>query len=264
MIPLRLPSRLWPLAALTLVGIFAALLPAEWMRAFDWVGYAVCHRIPERSFFIAARQLPVCARDTGMFVGSLLGAAWLAIALPRRAGMYPSRPYVFLFAAFFAAWAIDGFNSYLLLLRGAPLIYMPQNWLRLTTGAFMGVTLAVFAAALYNQGFWRDAEPSPTVDGPQTMAGLVGCALVTIAATLWGPSALLGPLAAFSALGVVLLLTLVNAMALAMVRSRHGTLQTLRELVPYVVVGAILAIAELAAIASLRAWAMPGAIGALP
>lgn len=31
-----------------------------------------CHQIPERSFFIANRQFPLCARCTGMLTGMLL------------------------------------------------------------------------------------------------------------------------------------------------------------------------------------------------
>jgi uncharacterized membrane protein len=42
------------------------------------VGSVLCHQRPERSFHIAAAQLPVCARCTGLYVGGALGAlAWL-------------------------------------------------------------------------------------------------------------------------------------------------------------------------------------------
>lgn len=257
-------KRVWPIVALAVFCLITATLPAEWLRAFDWIGYAVCHRIPERSFFLAGHQLPVCARDTGMFIGALTGAAWLAVALPHRAALYPSGRWFIFFALCFAAWAFDGFNSYMLLLRGDVLFYMPQNWLRLTTGAFMGVTLSTFAAALFNQGFWRDAAQEPTVGNMRTLGGLIACAMLTIAAALWAPAAFLGPLAALSAAGVIALLALVNAMTLAMIRKRHGTFQYLRELAPYFVVGALLAIAELSAISTLRSWVLPAAIGSAP
>lgn len=257
-------AKWWPLLAIAALSLFAAALPAEWLRAFDWIGYAVCHRIPERSFFLAGHQLPVCARDTGMFVGALTGAAWLAVALPHRAALYPSGRWFLFFALCFAAWGFDGFNSYMLLLRDDVLFYMPQNWLRLTTGAFMGVTLSTFAAALFNQGFWRDSVQEPTVANLRTLGGLITCAALTIAAVLWAPPALLGPLAALSAAGVVGLLTLVNAMTLAMIRKRHGTFEHVRELAPYFVIGALLAIAELSAISALRSWALPAAIGTAP
>jgi uncharacterized membrane protein len=32
----------------------------------------ICHQIPERSFFIFGYQMPLCARCTGIFLGSIL------------------------------------------------------------------------------------------------------------------------------------------------------------------------------------------------
>jgi uncharacterized membrane protein len=59
------------------------------------VGGVVCHQIPERSFFIDAHQLPVCARCTGLYLSGAAGLigflgvkaarAWRSIPLePRR------------------------------------------------------------------------------------------------------------------------------------------------------------------------------------
>lgn len=33
----------------------------------------VCHQLPDRSFFLAGRQLPVCARCTGLYLGVAAG-----------------------------------------------------------------------------------------------------------------------------------------------------------------------------------------------
>jgi uncharacterized membrane protein len=46
------------------------------------VGTVVCHQIPERSFHLLGRQLPVCARCAGIYIGSALTA--LAVAFGRR------------------------------------------------------------------------------------------------------------------------------------------------------------------------------------
>ncbi len=256
--------RLWSVGALLFFILITAFLPPNALRAFDWIGYAVCHRIPERSFFIAGRQMPVCARDTGMFTGVLLGSIWLAISLRRRAAYYPSGRWFLIFAAFFAAWGFDGFNSYMLLLRGDIFIYEPQNWLRLTTGALMGITLSAFAAALFNQGLWKDAVDEPTVHSWREMLGLITCAALTIGLVLWHPDWLLNPLAATSAAGVVLMLMLVNAILILMMRNKHGQLQRLQEFAPYAALGIVLAVAELSAVAALRAWALPIAIGSAP
>jgi len=49
------------------------------------VGSVVCHQIPERSFYWAGHQLPVCARCTGLYVSGTVGLiAWLAVKTARR------------------------------------------------------------------------------------------------------------------------------------------------------------------------------------
>ena len=48
------------------------------------IGSVICHQIPERSFFWEGRQLPVCARCTGLYVSGVLGLlAWFAIKTAR-------------------------------------------------------------------------------------------------------------------------------------------------------------------------------------
>lgn len=42
------------------------------------VGGIICHQLPERSFFLGGRQLPVCARCSGLYLGVAAGLlAWL-------------------------------------------------------------------------------------------------------------------------------------------------------------------------------------------
>ena len=36
----------------------------------------LCHRIPERSFFIKGHQFPVCARCTGFYTGLIVFLIW--------------------------------------------------------------------------------------------------------------------------------------------------------------------------------------------
>ena len=48
------------------------------------VGSVICHQLPERSFFIDGRQLPVCARCTGLYLSGAAGlAAWWTVKLLR-------------------------------------------------------------------------------------------------------------------------------------------------------------------------------------
>lgn len=41
------------------------------------MGSVICHQLPARSFFLAGRQFPVCARCSGLYAGVVLGVmAW--------------------------------------------------------------------------------------------------------------------------------------------------------------------------------------------
>jgi len=47
-------------------------------------GSVICHQLPDRSFFLDGRQLPVCARCTGLYLSGAVGlAGWLAVKLIR-------------------------------------------------------------------------------------------------------------------------------------------------------------------------------------
>lgn len=48
------------------------------------IGGVVCHQKPERSFFWAGQQFPVCARCTGLYVSAAVGvAAWFVVKAAR-------------------------------------------------------------------------------------------------------------------------------------------------------------------------------------
>ncbi|MCC7177160.1 MAG: DUF2085 domain-containing protein [Acidobacteria bacterium] len=48
------------------------------------VGSLICHQQPERSFYLAGAQLPVCARCEGLYLGAALGVlAWAAYGRSR-------------------------------------------------------------------------------------------------------------------------------------------------------------------------------------
>jgi uncharacterized membrane protein len=122
-------------AALPLGSAAAAAAGSAWSRALALVVYAagasVCHQLSERSFFLWAVQMPVCARCTGVYVG----AALAALAGCVRPMPVPAQRYARLMLVAASVPAI------------LSLVYewtsgdVPANWIRGMTGMLLGAAV---------------------------------------------------------------------------------------------------------------------------
>ena len=146
--------------------------PTGLLDKADRAAYAVCHRIPERSFAVAGRQLPLCARCSGTYLGALAALLTLSASGRRRAGRFPTRPYLLVLGLFLAAWAGDGFNSFLTLL-GLPHLYEPANPLRLVTGALAGHCAGSILLPALNVTFWREPADRRSIERPSHLLWLL-------------------------------------------------------------------------------------------
>ena len=213
-----------------LVVSFFVLMPTTWpLGKLDAVAYAVCHRIPERSIFIGGQQLPLCARCSGTFLGVLIALASLTVSGRARASRLPPPRVLIVLASFILAWAIDGFNSYLTLFPGAPHLYEPQNWLRLTTGMLNGLALGILVFSILHSSLWRISRPQPVIAGLRELARLVIPAALVVVLILTEDQHLLYPLAIASTLGVVAMLTSVNTVIVLVTSQRENSVHNWRD-----------------------------------
>src|SRR5260370_17374651 len=105
-----------------------------------------------------------------MYVGGVVGVGCQGFISRRRGGMPPMRVIVPL-ALLGLAFAIDGTNSYLYLMKTIspgrldfiPTLYIPNNTLRLLTGSGAGLAIAVAIFPSFNQTLWRDWDPHPAL-----------------------------------------------------------------------------------------------------
>jgi uncharacterized membrane protein len=97
----------------------------------DFTKY-ICHRIPERSFFIKGHQFPVCARCTGFYTGLALFLVY-NFFYPID---YSLSLFIFSIILMIPA-AIDGFSQ-LFKMRES------NNTLRFLTGLLGGIGLIIF------------------------------------------------------------------------------------------------------------------------
>ncbi|HSN74483.1 MAG TPA: DUF2085 domain-containing protein [Anaerolineae bacterium] len=239
---------------LAVIAAIWFITPGGLLDKADHVGYGVCHQIPIRSPFFGGRQLPLCARCSGQFLGALAGLV-LLIALGRgKAAKLPPRPVIVVLLGFIAAWALDGFNSYLTLFPGAPHLYEPHNILRTTTGAMQGVALISLVLPFFNVTLWARPDPRPTIGSLREVLLLLGLIALIVAAvgSEWAP--LLYPLALLSVAGTLMMLTLVTTMLVTLALRRDGRAESWRDALPLLVAGLALALIILLAINLLRAW----------
>ncbi|MDP3718160.1 MAG: DUF2085 domain-containing protein [Acidobacteriota bacterium] len=104
-------------------------------------GSVVCHQLPERSFFTAGMQWPVCARCAGIYLGVAVGfAAWWMLRRwisPRPGG----RAWLTMLAVVATPTAASWVGGVLGFWDGT-------NGIRFALAAPLGLTVGVIAAAV--------------------------------------------------------------------------------------------------------------------
>ncbi len=142
--------------AIALVVTWLILTPPGLMGKADAIGYAVCHRIAERSYDIGGRELPLCARCTGMYLGAFAGLVYLG-RKGRRGKFPPGRIWAVL-GVFALVFTLDSLNSFAMLLPGSPSVYITTNLMRIFAGTGMGIIIPVVLWPVFNQTVWEDFE----------------------------------------------------------------------------------------------------------
>jgi len=234
----------------------------------DAIGYAVCHRIDARSFHIGDRQLPLCARCSGMYLGAVVGLAYQAIFARKRSGA-PHWSVIIPLVLFVLAFGIDGSNSYLYLIKetypGAlariPNLYIPNNTLRLLTGSGMGLGIAAMLFPAFNQTMWKDASTQRTGAGERrafpdlkAFAPLFGLTLLLDLLVLTESPIVLYPAAFIEVGGVLILLTMVYSMIWVMLMRQENEFTRFSQLWLALAAGFTIALLQIAAIDLLRFW----------
>jgi uncharacterized membrane protein len=267
---IRATKGLVPLAAALVLLGFLMVAPPGLLGKADAFGYAVCHRIDARSFQIGTRQLPLCARCSGMFFGALLGLVFLTLTFPKRAGM-PSKVFFIPLGIMVFAFALDGINSYVTLMKGLgtsffssiPTLYEPNNTLRLLTGTGMGLVIAAVLFPAFNQTIWKDWDIRPSLGSWRIFGSLIVLALIIDLAVLTESDVVLYPLAILSALAVPLLLTIVYGLFAVMATRKDNTYEQLSQAWLPLTAGFTIAMLQIVIFDILR-FAITGTWGGFP
>lgn len=218
----------------------------------DYVGAALCHRITARSFVINGRQLPLCARCTGMYLGVAIAFVVLLLARRERRTDLPPLPILLVLVGFIGAMGIDGVNSYTHFFPNFPHVYEPRNWLRLLTGMGTGLAMGLLVFPALMQTLWRNGNGRSIIENGRELLGMLLLAGTAVLLVLSNQPTVLYVMALVSVAGVLMIVTSLNAVLLLMLFKRDGRAVRWQETAVPLLISLTLAVLELGSIAILR------------
>lgn len=213
----------------------------------------VCGLRPDHSYFAGDLQLPLEARDTGMYAGLTLTVAWLLarrrVKAARIGGWLPTS----VVALMFASMVFDGVNSTLMELS-RPHLYLSTNSTRLITGLLSGIAIGVVLTWLLGDYLRPGTAPSLSmlIASPGELLGpLALCALFGLLVTREQAGGYY-PIALLSVGGLLLLLVGVALLPIVRIGRLRGRIATARHLIAPTALALLIAFAVLAGSALLR------------
>lgn len=224
-------------AVLTLAAMWLLNTPPGILGKADAIAYAVCHRMESHTYHMGQRQMPLCARDTGMHLGILTTILFHMIR-GKQGGM-PAKKIIVVLAIFFMAFAVDGINSTLPMLNFINLNqwYPPQNWLRLATGAGMGIAMGAMLMPVINQSLWKDVDEDSALKTWRQLGILVLVTGLASAAVVFEIPLLVTLLALLSAADVLFILTMIFTLIWVMMFKKDNLFQEWKELAWWLLAG---------------------------
>jgi uncharacterized membrane protein len=255
--------------ALIVLSVWLLSTPGGVLGKLDGVGYAVCHRIDERSFNIGDRALPLCARCSGMYLGAATALVYLFFVGGGKQN-FPSWSVAAVLILFVIAFVVDGTNSYLYLIKSIapdavakiPNLYIPNNTLRILTGSGMGLGLAAILHPAFNQSAWVTAEEKPALTWKALLILVPIIITIDLLVTMESP-VVLYPAAFISVAGVLVLLTMVYTIVWIMITGQENRYTSLRQMWMPLLAGFTIALLQILAIDLVRYW-LTGTWGAIP
>ncbi len=248
-------ERRWRLFFLiTLIALVIAILaaPAPTLEKKLILALSgVCSQ--QHNLFVGGIQLPLCARDTGMYLSLLATLGVLMLRGRGKAGGLPPWRILATLIGLVLIMAVDGINSTINEIGMMPW-YEPRNDLRTVTGMGAGVGLAVLLMLLFNRSLRRDVDETLPVLGTwRELALIASINAIILTVLLLDIGFLAWPLALLDVIGVSGTLFVTALTATAVVMNYDGTITRLAHLARPATFALILTGAFLAGMAWLRA-----------
>lgn len=217
------------------------------------LAHGLCAQREGHMLGFAGRFLPLCARDSGLYLGALLGAAYLLARGRALAAGRPARWFWAPFLAMVVLFAVDVANSVAADWFQSG-VYPPDNLLRLASGMLVGVLMAVPLLWAMNLSFAGRQMERPVLPLWVDLVALFIVAALGGLALAAGWPALYLPLAVLSLAGMVGMLVGANFLWFVLAVKGRKALANGWEALPYLLAASLAAVLETAALSALRYW----------
>jgi uncharacterized membrane protein len=216
-----------------------------------WLDSGICAQLPTHSFYPGNERLPLCARNTGIYLGFITTLLTLYVTGRGRAQRLPPWPIIIFLLLAILAMVIDGFNSFLLDL-GLAHLYQPHNLLRLATGLITGLALAILALPPLNYLFWHGYNEKRSVSSWSALLLLIPGLILCFFAVASQNALILYPIALLSTIGLLVVISNVNLIVILALSKREQIYEHYRQLVPFFGIALLLGIGEMLILAQLK------------
>jgi uncharacterized membrane protein len=246
-------ERPWQIIFLTLLAALLLIFVLWPGPSLDWKLYATVHGLvaQKHNVSLGGRELPVCARNIGIYSSFVVSMGYLFARGRGRAAMLPARPILALLAGFVLIMGFDGVNS-VLEDTGRAYLYLPRNDLRTISGALFGIALTPILLLVFNQALRADAEPATPVLSWGDLGALLLLNGLLVAAVHSGIGLLYWPLALLAVLSLVGELFVVFTMVIAASMGYMRRITALSELARPASLGLIVTILFVGGLALIR------------
>ena len=197
-------------------------------------------------------QLPLEARDFGIYVGFLVTWAYL-IALGRGRAKGMPKPWILVTLLLFVGiMGFDGLNAFFYDLQVVPHLYDPRLELRLGTGLLTGIAFAGLLVPVVNFSLWRENDMRPIFDNWKQFAGALALLVVLFLMNASELGIFFWPLAIITSASTIILIALINLVFVVSITGKDASAITWRDALNPFAAGVVLATIELGALSLVR------------
>ncbi len=247
---------LWRTTWLAVLGILSLSLLALPGVPLQWRLYAIVHGLvaQQHNIFVGGMQLPLCARNIGIYSSFLVTIGYLWARGRQHAGSFPPRSITRTLIALALIMIVDGFNSMAATMGRVPL-YPPSNVLRILTGIGMGTGIAVAFLAIFNQALRQNVQRRQRVVRDwDDMAVIVTLNLLIPIVIYADLGFMYWPLAFLSFVGIISEVYAINVLLASLFMGYHRSITSLAQLARPATVAFLPTILLIGGLALLRFW----------